>query len=309
MNGEPMNPDTNANNFPAWAKGWLRAAGVYNLAWGAIVIAFPHVLFDACGIPRLNYPEIWQCVGMIVGVYGIGYLIAAEDPHRHWPIVLVGLLGKVFGPIGFAGALVKGTFPPTFGLTILTNDLIWWIPFTLMLWSAFLNRRPGEPDPKAVLRFIKESRLPSTPTEVFRFHESPDALKQLIPPWEPMRVSVAPDGLKVGTRVTLVGRVLGLPLKWVAVHTEYDPPHRFADRQESGPFDYWYHKHIFQADGAGETILRDEVEYLPPFGMIGRWLLDGMIRKKLTRMFDCRHETTSRLLLESHPATGAKTDG
>ena len=105
-----MSPDPNVKNSPAWAKWWLRAAGVYNLAWGAIVIAFPHVLFDACGILRLNYPEIWQCVGMIVGVYGIGYLIAAEDPHRHWPIVLVGLLGKVFGPIGFAGALVKGTF-------------------------------------------------------------------------------------------------------------------------------------------------------------------------------------------------------
>ena len=308
-----MSPDPNAKNSPAWAKWWLRAAGVYNLAWGAIVIAFPHVLFDACGILRLNYPEIWQCVGMIVGVYGIGYLIAAEDPHRHWPIVLVGLLGKVFGPIGFAGALVKGTFPVTFGLTILTNDLIWWIPFTLMLWSAFLNRRPGEPDPKAVLRFIKESRLPSTPTEVFRFHESPDALRQLIPPWEPMRVAVAPDGLQAGARAILVGRVLGLPLKWVAVHTEYDPPHRFADRQEAGPFDYWYHKHIFQADGAGGTVLRDEVGYLPPFGMIGRWLLDGMIRGKLTRMFDYRHETTLRLL-QAIPATagergGSKTDG
>ena len=44
-------------------------------------------------------------MGMIVGVYGIGYLIAARDPRTHWPIVLVGLLGKVFGPIGFVALL------------------------------------------------------------------------------------------------------------------------------------------------------------------------------------------------------------
>ena len=52
-----MNPDTNGNNSPAWAKGWLRAAGVYNLVWGAIVIAFPHLLFDASGIPAQITPK------------------------------------------------------------------------------------------------------------------------------------------------------------------------------------------------------------------------------------------------------------
>ena len=304
-----MNEITSVTDSPAWAKWWLRAAGVYNLAWGAAIIAFPHFLFDACGIARLNYPEIWQCVGMIVGVYGIGYLIAAEDPRRHWPIVIVGLLGKVFGPIGFVGALLKGTFPLMFGMTILTNDLLWWIPFTLILWDAFLNRQLGAPNPAIVRRFIKESRIAVPPMELFRFHETPDALKNLIPPWEPMRVAEAPKGLQPGTRVILIGRVLGLPLKWVAMHTEYAPPHLFADRQEAGPFDYWYHKHIFQDDGAGGTVFRDEVEYLPPFGMIGRLLLDGMVRYKLTLMFNYRHETTARLLQENRPAGGVKSDG
>jgi hypothetical protein len=71
------------------------------------------MLFDLTVAERLNYPEIWHCVGMIVGVYGIGYLIAASDSRTHWQIVLVGLLGKVFGPIGFLVALLRGTFPPS----------------------------------------------------------------------------------------------------------------------------------------------------------------------------------------------------
>jgi hypothetical protein len=128
---------------PAWAGRWLRAAAVYNVVWGTVVIFFPNLLFDLCGMARPNYPEIWQCVGMIVGVYGVGYWAAASDPWRHWPIVLVGLLGKVFGPIGFAGALWTGTFPPVFGLTILTNDLIWWVPFALILRDAARHARAG----------------------------------------------------------------------------------------------------------------------------------------------------------------------
>ena len=47
---------------------------------------------------------------MIVGVYGVGYATAALDPSRHWPVVLVGLLGKIFGPIGFLSAVVGGRF-------------------------------------------------------------------------------------------------------------------------------------------------------------------------------------------------------
>ena len=125
---------------PSWPRRWLIAAGVYNLAWGAVVIALPNLLFDLAGMEPPRYPQIWQCIGMIVGVYGIGYLAAARDHRRHWPIVLVGLLGKVFGPIGFAGALLRGDFPLAFGATIITNDLVWWVPFGLMLWDAAKHR-------------------------------------------------------------------------------------------------------------------------------------------------------------------------
>ena len=74
---------------------------------------------------------------MIVGVYGVGYWIAASDPIRHWPIVFVGLLGKVFGPIGFLQAAMTGSLPWKWGATILTNDLIWWLPFGAMLLATY----------------------------------------------------------------------------------------------------------------------------------------------------------------------------
>ncbi len=130
----------------SWQRAVLLLAGVYNLVWGAAVVLVPNAAFDWLGLVRPNYPQIWQCVGMIVGVYGIGYAIASTNPLRHWPIVLVGLLGKILGPIGFVQAAAAGTLPWAFGWTIITNDLIWWIPFALILRDAArAHRREGLP--------------------------------------------------------------------------------------------------------------------------------------------------------------------
>jgi len=103
------------------------------MGWGLWVVMFPNSFFDLIQIQRPLYPQIWQCVGMIVGVYGIGYFIASNDPRRHWPIVLVGLMGKVFGPIGF---MLSDGLPTSFGMLLVFNDLMWWIPFAWILYET-----------------------------------------------------------------------------------------------------------------------------------------------------------------------------
>jgi peroxiredoxin len=144
------------NAAPRWMTRWLRAAAVYNIVWGLLTVLYPNWLFDLTGLAEPTYPFIWQCVGMIVGVYGVGYWFAANDPFRHWPIVLVGFLGKLFGPIGYASGVVAGALglqdfpfvaavPPEFGVTIPTNDLIWWIPFAGMLLGALKANTVGHP--------------------------------------------------------------------------------------------------------------------------------------------------------------------
>ena len=126
------------NQTPKWMGTVLRIAGIYNVLWGAWVVLLPAQFWALLSMDQPNYPFLWQCIGMIVGVYGLGYWVAGSDPVRHWPIVLVGLLGKIFGPIGFIDAhFVRDLVPLRFGLTLITNDLIWWVPFTLILWHAF----------------------------------------------------------------------------------------------------------------------------------------------------------------------------
>ncbi len=129
-------------------RPWFYFAALYNLAWGTINILFPTLLFDLLGLPRPSYLPLWQVVGMFVLVYAPAYWWAGRYPERHPHLVVIGLLGKILGPIGFAWAAATGQLPPAFGVTILTNDLLWWPAFGLYLrdsararggWGALLR--------------------------------------------------------------------------------------------------------------------------------------------------------------------------
>jgi hypothetical protein len=116
-------------------------AGAYNLGWGAYTMADPQWLFRYARMPLANYPEIFACLGMVVGVYGFLYWQVARDPERGIAIAAVGLLGKVLGPIGLAQLIYSGAWPVRTIVLCVTNDFIWWIPFALYLSDAIAARK------------------------------------------------------------------------------------------------------------------------------------------------------------------------
>jgi ligand-binding SRPBCC domain-containing protein len=153
--------------------------------------------------------------------------------------------------------------------------------------------------------YVKESRIAAPPAAVFAFHESPGALERLTPPWERVEVIEGGTSIRPGSRVVLRTWLGPVPLRWVAEHTEYEPPRLFADRQVSGPFASWYHRHRFLDDGRGGTLLRDEVDYDAPLGWLGRRLGGGLLRHKLRRLFDYRHDVTRRIVEAGDSGTRA----
>jgi len=118
------------NNLEKY-RAWFYAAAVYNAIWGGLASLFPNALFRWLGMPPLNYPSMFQCIGMMVGVYAIGYWLIACDPKRYGPFAYIGLLGKVLGPLGFIWAALQGSLPWSFGWVNVTNDLIWLPAFTV----------------------------------------------------------------------------------------------------------------------------------------------------------------------------------
>ncbi len=131
----------NQMETPPWMSLTLRIAAVYNLVWGTWTILFPNQFFLLTGMEPLNHPMIWQGMGMVIGVYGLGYWWASFDPIRHWPVVAVGFFGKIMGPAGFVMNYLQGKVSIAFGYTLITNDLIWWIPFFLILRASYRQQK------------------------------------------------------------------------------------------------------------------------------------------------------------------------
>ncbi len=93
-------------------RGIFVAAGCYNIGWGIFSALDPQWLFRFAKMPLANHPQIFACLGMVVGLYGILYLEVARVPERGWLPAAVGFIGKFLGPIGLFVLLWQGVCRP-----------------------------------------------------------------------------------------------------------------------------------------------------------------------------------------------------
>lgn len=147
-----------------------------------------------------------------------------------------------------------------------------------------------------IASFIKSSEIPASARDVFVWHQRPDALKKLIPPWERVIVEQTPASLGDGATAVLVLHVGPIKLRWVARHRDFidrgEDGGEFTDEQVSGPFASWVHRHVVRATGPASCVLEDRIEYAVPLGWFGELLAGWHVRRKLNRMFDYRHQAT-----------------
>ncbi len=128
--------------------------------------------------------------------------------------------------------------------------------------------------------------------ELFQFHLDPKVLVELSPPAKKVRILERSDPMHAGGRVVLEARQFGFPIRWVSRIPVWEPPVRFIDVQEKGPFSYWRHEHRFE-DGR----LIDTIEYEVPLAWLGGSLVDRiLISPDLEAMFSYRHEVTRKKL-------------
>jgi ligand-binding SRPBCC domain-containing protein len=139
-------------------------------------------------------------------------------------------------------------------------------------------------------------RLPKPIHDVFAFFADADNLGRITPPELRFHIRTPrPIAIGAGTIIDYTIGLYGLPLRWRTRITEWDPPHRFADDQVQGPYAEWHHTHSFRADGAGATVMDDEVRYRLPFGAAGD-LAHPLVRLQLRRIFTYRQRTIWKLL-------------
>lgn len=153
----------------------LFLAALYNLAWGVIAAVAPAEMLAWAGAGIAGRVELWQCIGMFVALYGVGYWFASTDPVRYWPFLLIGLIGKVLGPAGALVAIARGGLPRAFLWINVFNDLVWWVPFAWSLWVIHRYARSvpaGADEGGSLYRRVMGPAFDQLMTNVRTFHSA-----------------------------------------------------------------------------------------------------------------------------------------
>lgn len=163
-------------------------------------------------------------------------------------------------------------------------------------------------------RFQTSQWLPFPVELVFAFFANPVNLPRLMPPRLETRIEdariapppvrpVHPDparrflSVAAGRGSEILISFYPLPwlprrVSWMTRITEFVWNSHFIDEQVRGPFSQFRHRHGIQAemrDGVEGTLLSDEIEYVLPYGFIGR-LAAMLVRRRLNQSFAYRQK-------------------
>ncbi len=127
MTSKPLN---------SWMHVLLKFAGGYNIIAGASMILFYHEGFKLLGIPKPEMSLPIQLVGLLVGLFGIGYLMVDKSPVENRNVLLLGFLSKLLGPLLAIGYVIKGDLPTSILPVLFFADTIYLIPFWMIYRRA-----------------------------------------------------------------------------------------------------------------------------------------------------------------------------
>ncbi|MDO5662379.1 MAG: TIGR01777 family oxidoreductase [Brachybacterium sp.] len=157
------------------------------------------------------------------------------------------------------------------------------------------------------MRFEHTTRLDHPHDEVIDWHERPGALVRLTPPGLGGPEDPFAGGMEEGTRVTVR---MGPPVlpgslrpRWVLRHAQHERTEDslvFEDRQVTGPFGLWHHRHEILADtgqggarqegadgAGGATLLRDRIDLELPAPLAGQ---EAAVTGQLERLMAFRSD-------------------
>ena len=161
--------------------------------------------------------------------------------------------------------------------------------------------------------------VPVATEKVFLFFANPNNLPRIMPPATGTRLAalrlVPPVPSIERARAANLGSLAGvgseivtsfrlfpfLPFRaqWIALITEFEWNHHFADIQKRGPFKQFQHRHEFSAktqNNVEGTIVRDVIDYDPGFGLLGQLAQKFFIAPSLLQTFGYRQKTLEKLL-------------
>lgn len=136
----------------------------------------------------------------------------------------------------------------------------------------------------------REQKLNIDIETAWEFFSLPENLKTITPPYMGFEITSkhSQEKMFAGMIISYVVKpLMNLPFTWVTEITHVKEKEYFVDEQRFGPYKLWHHLHQFKIVD-GKLLMIDLVNYVIPFGVIGRIAHKIFIREKIEEILDYR---------------------
>jgi ligand-binding SRPBCC domain-containing protein len=138
--------------------------------------------------------------------------------------------------------------------------------------------------------------IPATKEEVWNFISSPANLKHITPSHMGFDILTKdlPEKMYPGMIIKYkVSPLLNIKITWVTEITHVEELSYFVDEQRYGPYTMWHHQHHITQVSNG-ILMKDIVNYQPPYGILGNMANTVLINKKLKEIFEFRFSAVEK---------------
>lgn len=111
-----------------WMCYLLRFAGTFNLLAGFGMICLIHEGYKLLGVPKPQLILPVQIMGILVGLFGVGYHLVASNPIENRNILMLGFWSKAISSAFALWYVGRGRLGPGFGVVVFFADVIY-LPF------------------------------------------------------------------------------------------------------------------------------------------------------------------------------------
>ena len=122
--------------------GVLKFAGYYNLLAGLSMMILYHEGYKMLGVAKPEFVLPIQLVGLLVAIFGVGYLMVDRQPHLNGNVLWLGLMSKLLGPLLALPWIFNGTLPIGMLAVLFFADTIYVWPFWKIYQTIVRTDKP-----------------------------------------------------------------------------------------------------------------------------------------------------------------------
>ena len=140
-----------------------------------------------------------------------------------------------------------------------------------------------------------ETRLNCSPESLFDFLSHIANIPKVTDPKIGITFTSAPDIIEQGARLDFQIITFGQVVKSTHQIMEFDRPNLVIEQQIIGPMKSWVHRHEYHSVPEG-VLMRDQVDFELPGGLIGLLLSESKVRDHLEDGFFYREQKLKELI-------------